>query len=247
VKPYYEEGNITLYHGDCLEVLSVLDESVDIVFTSPPYNLLNSPGGGMSAKDNGKWKSNGPTGTDGYAEYRDDLPMDEYEEWQRSVLTAVWERTTGAIYYNHKPRPRHGEMWLPLVLNPGLPLRQIVIWTRPGGINFNASHYVTSSEWIMIFARPDWKLKDQAASGATDTWYVPPENSDHPAPFPKGLPARAIETAAPSSILDPFSGSGTTLRAAKDAGIRGIGIELSERYCEMAANRLAQGSLFAGV
>ena len=58
-------------------------------------------------------------------------------------------------------------------------------------------------------------------------------------------PARAIETTPPGLVCDPFMGSGTTLRAAKDAGVPAIGIDTSERYCEMAVERLAQGSLFA--
>jgi DNA modification methylase len=66
----------------------------------------------------------------------------------------------------------------------------------------------------------------------------------HPAPFPVRLPAKAIETVAPHTVLDPFAGSGTTLVAAKQAGVMAIGIEKSEQYCEIAARRLAQGSLF---
>lgn len=63
----------------------------------------------------------------GYADHDDKMPMDEYEEWQRACLSAMWERCSGAIFYNHKPRPL-GELWLPLRLNPELPLRQIITW-----------------------------------------------------------------------------------------------------------------------
>jgi len=243
--PYYDEDGITIYHGDCLDVVANLDETVEMTFTSPPYNLGTGPGGGTGKKNNTKWeRAYNPDGIGyGYADYGDNMPMDEYEERQRDVLSAVWERTTGAIFYNHKPRPWKGEIWLPLRLNPNLPLRQIIIWTRAGGINFNVGHYVNMHEWIMVMARSDWKLKNQAASGVGDVWYVPQENgSEHPAPFPLSLPARAIESVAPTSILDPFMGSGTTMRAAKDARIRGIGIEKSEKYCELAARRLSQGA-----
>jgi site-specific DNA-methyltransferase (adenine-specific) len=89
-------------------------------------------------------------------------------------------------------------------------------------------------------------LRDRHACEVSDIWRIQPEMAtDHPAPFPVGLPARAIETAAPTSVVDPFAGSGSTLRAAKDAGVRAVGIEKSERYCEMAVRRLAQGALFA--
>lgn len=250
IKPYYDEDGITIYHGDCMEVLPSLG-MFEMVFTSPPYNLGVSPGGGfghytddagMRARGGGgKW-TGGKLAT-GYQDHGDEMPMDEYESWQRSVLTELWDHTKGAIFYNHKPRPAKGEIWLPLRLNPGLPLRQVIIWKRAGGINFAPTHYVPIHEWIMVLARTEWRLRDKGASGVGDVWEVPQEsNTEHPAPFPKSLPARAIETAAPSSVLDPFMGSGTTLRAAKDAGVPSVGIELSERYCEIAATRLAQGS-----
>jgi hypothetical protein len=124
---------------------------------------------------------------------------------------------------------------------PNLPLRQIIIWARAGGVNFAPTHYVPTHEWIMIYAKDAWRLKSKAASGVSDVWRIPQDSDNpHPAPFPIGLPARAIETTAPRLVLDPFAGSGTTLRAAKSAGVRSIGIEISEAYCEMAAKRLSQ-------
>jgi len=140
------------------------------------------------------------------------------------------------------------ELWLPLALNPGLPLRQIIVWSRAGGMNYAPTHYVPTHEWIMVLAKPAFRLKSKAASGLGDVWRIPQvANPDHPAPFPISLPAAAIETTAPSLVADPFSGSGTTLRAAKDAGVRAIGVELDERYCEIAARRLAQDTLFGEV
>lgn len=239
--PYYDEGGITIYHGDCREVLPTLGH-FDLAFTSPPYNLNcpTKPGGGFSAPkgESGKWS--GGVLAAGYENYGDDMPMDEYDDWQRSILAMLWEHVD-AIFYNHKPRPWHGEILLPLRLNPGLPLRQVIIWARAGGLNFSPSHYVPTCEWLMLFARAQWRLKSKEASGLGDVWRVPQElNSEHPAPFPIGLPARAIESVAPSSVIDPFMGSGTTLRAAKDADVRAVGIEQSERYCEIAARRLGQ-------
>ncbi len=139
-----------------------------------------------------------------------------------------------------------GRCWLPLELNPDLPLRQIVIWARAGGMNFNPTAYVPTHEWLMVFAKPAFRLRDKGASGVGDVWRVPQEaNKLHPAPFPITLPARAIETTGAKAILDPFAGIGTTLRAAKDAGCHAVGIELNERYCEIAAKRLQQGVLFS--
>ena len=177
------------------------------------------------------------------------MPYDDYRDWQRDVLRSCWATLsdTGAIYYNHKPRVQASALWLPLDLNPDLPLRQIIIWARAGGLNYAPTHYVPTHEWICVFAKPAFRLKSKGASGLGDVWRIPQvSNPDHPAPFPIGLPAAAIETTGPSLVLDPFAGIGTTLRAAMDAGVRSIGIEKSERYCEIAARRLSQGVLDFG-
>jgi hypothetical protein len=78
----------------------------------------------------------------------------------------------------------------------------------------------------------------EGAAGLGDVWRMHQAPSRHPAPFPVDLPARAIETTSPKLVLDPYAGSGTTLLAARSAGVRSIGIEMSPRYCQMAAERL---------
>lgn len=246
VVPYYDDGGIQIFHGDCLEILPQLDP-VDLIITSPPYNLGWSNGfghwkNGNSRGGGGRWRGVGPGGIS-YGQHDDAMPPAEYEAWQRRALTACWDRITdvGAIFYNHRPRVQADGLWLPLALNPGLPLRQIIIWVRSGAFNLTPVAYAPAHEWIMVFAKPAFRLRDKAASGIRDVWHMAAEtNSSHPAPFPMGLPARAIETTAARTVLDPFMGSGTTLRAAKDAGIRAIGIELEERWCEYAARRLGQ-------
>lgn len=250
--PYYVDDFVTLYHGDCLDLLPSI-AGVDLVVTSPPYNLKVMPWpplghwvDGQAKGGGGKWSGSDGRGGIEYEDHDDAMPWAEYVDWQRNVLSACWDSLSehGAIYYNHKPRPAGEKVWLPLELNPGLPLRQVVIWARAGGINFAPTHYVPTCEWVMVFAKSGFRLRDKSASGVGDVWRIVQEaNTQHPAPFPLGLPARAIETTKPSLVLDPFAGSGTTLRAAKDAGIPSIGIEKSERYCEIVAKRLAQDVL----
>lgn len=254
--PYYDEDGIRIYVGDCLDVMGRLDERFDLVFTSPPYNLGTTTGGGFGhyAADaklgapgvgrrggGGKWT--GGDLADGYNDHDDAMPMPEYEAWQRSCLAAMWHRLTpnGAIFYNHKPRPQR-TLWHPRCLVPeGLPVRQEIVWRRAGGINFAPTHYLPTYEVIIVIATEAWRLKSKGASGVGDVWEVPQEsNNPHPAPFPVALPARAIETCAPASVLDPFCGSGSTLVAAKQAGVRGVGIEKSEPYAEMAVDRLGK-------
>ena len=253
MKPYYEQSGVTIYHGDCRDVLpSLTAGSFDLVFTSPPYNLGAGTGErfghfradaplGQRGGRTGKWDMGALA--DGYGDYDDAMPPAEYEAWQRQTLTACWSllSDTGAIFYNHKPRVQGGELWTPLALNPGLPLRQIVIWARAGGINFSPSFFCPTHEWILVFAKPAFRLRTKAASGVGDVWTISQEsNPDHPAPFPELLPRHALETTPTRSVLDPFMGIGTTLFAAKRLQRQATGIERNERYCEIAAKRLAQ-------
>lgn len=158
MKPYYEHAGITIYHGDCREVLASLDEAFDLVFTSPPYNLGVTTGGGFPTghyapdapmrKRGGQGKWPGAAIADGYGVHDDAMPPVEYEAWQHDVLYDCWGHLTdaGAIFYNHKPRVQGGELWTPLAMNPGLPVRQIIVWARAGGINFSPSFYVPTHE-----------------------------------------------------------------------------------------------------
>jgi site-specific DNA-methyltransferase (adenine-specific) len=257
MKPYYQHESVILYHGDCREVLPTLQPaSFDIVVTSPPYNLGVTTGGGFPMghyrdtatmeKRGGKGKWASAAIAKGYGDYNDAMPQAEYAAWQRDTLLTLWRLITdkGAIFYNHKPRVQGGELWTPLSLNPGLPVRQIVIWKRAGGVNFSPAFYVPTHEWIVVFAKPAFRLKNKGASGAGDVWDIAQEShTPHPAPFPEAIPLRAIETTGAKLVLDPFAGWGTTLVAAKRLGAAAMGIERDERFCEMAAKRLSQGAL----
>jgi site-specific DNA-methyltransferase (adenine-specific) len=255
-KEILAEG-VELYQGDCLEVLPAVG-MVDMVFTSPPYNLGNTSGGGFpkekighyspeagmrSRGGQGKWMRAGSAGglADGYGLHDDNMPHDQYVAWQKSILSACWSKLNdgGAIFYNHKPRVLNGLLVTPFDYNPGLPVRQVVIWARAGGINFSPAFYVPTHEWVMVMAKKDFRLRDKAASGAGDVWYIPQEsNPDHPAPFPLALPANAISTTNAQTILDPFCGSGTTGIAAVKAGRRFIGIELEPKFFDLSRRRI---------
>lgn len=253
--PYYEEPGITIYQADCREILPELC-GIDLILTSPPYNKgVNSDGRELGPdervghyKKNGRMNERGGHGlwmrnalSAGYGEHDDALPWAKYCEQQRDVLKQCWHvlSETGAIYYNHKPRVFNLDLWTPMELNPGLPLRQIVIWARNSGFNFSPTYYTPTHEWILIFAKSGFRLVE--GTDRPDVWHIPPElNTPHPAPFPLRLAKRAIETSGARMILDPYMGSGTTLRAAKDLGRTAIGIDINEAYCEIAAQRMAQ-------
>ncbi len=241
--PYFESDGITIYHGDCEEVLPTL-EPLDLVVTSPPYNMGLVPGGNGRGMYRPGASNKAGRFREGYSSADDDAQeQGVYDGWQRRVLAALWPLVNMGIFYNHRPRVEHGVVRLPLSLDfGGIPLRQIIIWDRGTGIDVNLRHFCTRQEWILLFAKPEFKLLDHAASGMGDVWRLGIERNKngHPAPFPISLPSRAIAASGASSVLDPFAGCGTTLRAAKDAGIKAIGIEKSEKYCEIAAKSLSQ-------
>jgi site-specific DNA-methyltransferase (adenine-specific) len=235
-EPYYSDEFVTLYHGRCEDVLPSLSD-VGLVLTSPPYNLN---GDGWQSGGAGKeWAAL----AEGYAEHGDAMPHAEYAEWQRRVLRSCWATLTddGAIFYNHKPIARGDTVRLPLDLIPDLPLRQLIVWDRGSGFCRNLTHFVPSHEWVMVLAKPAFRINTRSVD---DVWRIPFETgAEHPAPFPLALAKRAIGSTDAQVVVDPFAGSGTTLVAAKSLGRKAIGIELTERYCEIAAKRLAQGVL----
>ena len=225
--------------GDCLDVMrQIPDGSIDLVVTSPPYNLKNSTGNGMKDGRGGKW-SNAAL-INGYAGYDDNMPYDEYIEWQRKCLTEMFRiiPDDGAIFYNHKWRVQAGLLQDRKEIVAGFPVRQIVIWQRAGGINFNAGYFLPTYEVIYIIAKPEFKLAPKA-NAFGDIWEFPQEmKNSHPAPFPVSLIDRIVKSTNAKTVLDPFMGSGTSAIAARKNKRNYIGIELSKEYIEMAEKRI---------
>ena len=133
----------TIQCCDCLEGMRKLpDKCVDLVVTSPPYNLKNSTGNGMKDGRGGKW-SNAAL-INGYATYDDNMPYDEYCKWQKECLTEMYRliKDDGAIFYNHKWRVQGGLIQDRHEIVQDFPVRQIIIWKRKGGINFNPGYFL---------------------------------------------------------------------------------------------------------
>lgn len=227
--------------SDSIEALKELpDESIDLAITSPPYNLKNSTGNGMKDGRGGKW-SNAAL-LKGYATYGDNMPHDEYATWQRNLITEVLRvlKNDGAFFYNHKWRVQAGLIQNRQDIVGGFPVRQILIWQRAGGINFNPGYFLPTYEVIYMITKPAFKLAPKA-NAFGDIWNFPQEmNNKHPAPFPVALIDRIIKSTPEKAkiVLDPFMGSGTTALAAKKAGRDFIGIEISKEYCELARQRI---------
>lgn len=238
---------IDIVEGDCLDVMRAMpDGCVDTTVTSPPYNLQNSLRNDGKKANNfhgpgRKWKNCAIA--EGYKDFNDCMPHADYVEWQRACLTEMWRLTSddGVIFYNHKPRIQMGQVQLPTQFVPEhIPVRQIIIWNRMNGFNFQSTFFCPRHEYIMVMAKPGFRLTPKA-NGHGDVWsfnYAVKGDNTHPAPFPLELPLRCIESSPGQMVFDPFCGSGTTAVAAKQAGKDFIGIELSTEYCDIAKARV---------
>ena len=218
MKPYYDDGLITIFHGDCRDILPNLN-SVDLVVTDPPYNV---------GKD--------------YGTASDSLSGEEYESFMRTTVNHI--RKLSATHAWVAPRYKMAMWW---ALLPDA--HEIVIPMRAG----NAIRQGWSSKYstLLIVGTPDSLHPDDLWENIRhrgEGYYFNEETFGHPGYTPYPIIAKTIATMAgpSSSVLDPFMGTGTTLRAAKDMNHRAIGIEIDERYCEIAVKRLAQEVLPVG-
>ncbi len=219
------------------------DECLDLVVTSPPYNLKNSTGNGMKDGRGGKWA--GAALVNGYSHYDDNMPHDEYAIWQRNCLNEMLRliKNDGAIFYNHKWRVQAGLLQDRQDIVSGLPVRQIIIWRRKGGLNFNPGYFLPTYEVIYMIVKPDFKLTPKA-NACGDVWEFTQEmKNEHPAPFPVALIERIISSTNAKLILDPFSGSGTTAVVSMGLKRNYIGIELSPDYCKLSEERLSRNAI----
>ncbi len=225
--------------GDAVEVMGKIPAgAVDLVITSPPYNIKNSTGNGLKDGRGGKWANAGLQ--KGYANYDDCMPHEKYVKWQRESLEKMMRLIpdTGAIFYNHKWRVQDGILQDRQDIVSGFPVRQIIVWKRKGGFNFNLGYFLPTYEVIYVIAKPKFKLVPKA-NAYGDVWEFTQEmKNDHPAAFPVSLIDRIVSSTNAKIILDPFMGSGTTAVSAINFKRNYIGIDISPEYCETARERI---------
>jgi len=219
--PYYQDDHCTIYHGDCRDVMPTIE--ADVMVTDPPY--------GMAYRSNQRKAG------------RLDAVIGDQDTGTRDAIVALWGAERPALVFGRwsVDAPR-GE-------------RQRLIWWKEvtPGMGDLSIPWGPAHEDIHLLGR-GWSLIDGIkrqgsvipTKGGTGGVYGDENKTGHPTPKPIGLMQHLIERCPPGVILDPFMGSGTTLRAAKDLGRKAIGIEIDERYCEVAAKRLGQEVLDFG-
>lgn len=232
--PYYQDGAVTIYLGDALELLAESNFKLDAVITDPPY----ASGASLVARRN-KRASVTPESVEARPIIAmDDMGLMGYDwltrRWFLSVRRQVLPGGHLACFTDWRMAPT--VQTLPEA--GGWRLTNLLVWDKgyPGlGSGFRAQH-----EMVVVASRgePRWHSYDYGnvlqATRLTDT--------DHPHEKPLSLLKSILSTCTPVGglVLDPFMGSGTTLRAAKELGRKAIGIEVDEAYCEIAANRMRQ-------
>jgi len=229
VKPYYQDSHCTIYHGDCREILPQL-EPVDLVLTDPPYDF-ESKGGGFY----GNWHGAGHEART-YINNLDSLKCCSFDpEDVLKMLPAQY----GYFCCNKSLVSKY----INFAENNNL-LFDIHVLHKSNPIPAKNSHFLHDIEYI-VMVRPSGSFFNPNSSHSNySKVYSSSCRSDnyHPAQKPIGLMKKYIEVSCPISgtVLDPFMGSGTTLRAAKDLERKAIGIEIEEKYCEIAVERLRQ-------
>ena len=229
-----------LLHGDCLDVMARLPDScLRAVVTSPLYNLRNNSGNGMRDGRGGKWEQ--AALLQGYATHTDAMPHSAYVGWQRRYLAEMIQllQPDGAIFYNHKWRVQKGLLQDRKDIVAEFPVRQVIIWHRSGGINFNLGYFPPNYEVIYLITKKDFNLAPKA-NALGSVWRISQKTGNrHPASFPPDLVRNCLTAVDQGPVLDPFIGSGTTAVVAEERGLDWVGIDVSASYLDMAAQRIA--------
>jgi len=259
--PFYDDGQVTLYCAD-LRAVDLPAASAAAVVTSPPYNVGIDYDSTPDALD---WLVYGRLACEA-ADLMARVLVDGGRAWVNTAVSVPTEPDEAVRARGCKCRVMLAQRWAGTLADVGIvPVDQVAwcsargagtawgSWESPAAPNLRGDW-----ESILVAAKGAWERGAPAgledwhdtvggwASLCSTVWQIPPAARDgHPAPFPVELARRCVRlsTWPGEVVLDPFAGSGTTLLAARQLGRRAVGIEASERYCELAARRLAQRSL----
>ena len=258
MKPYYQDSAVTIYHGDCRDIIPLLP-AVEMICCSPPYGKIRDYNGCRPL------------------EMRSVIGL--FPRALQDGGVVMWNVADQVVDGQESGESFRNALDAKAV---GLRLHDTMIYCKKGVTYPDSNRYLPSFEYMFIFSKGapahfngikdrknEWvggtihgnqRESDDSMSptksrngaiipeyGLRQNWRIlkpaaTEESLDHPARMPIGMALGHIETwsVAGETVLDPFMGSGTTLRAAKDLGRKAIGIEFEERYCEIAARRMGQ-------
>lgn len=256
-KLFYDDKNIQLWNGDARKMDFIPDKTVHVIITSPPYNV---------AYDYGKdW--NDVLSPDDYFEFTKQWIKECYRVLVKggrlivNVPAALTQSAGSKIAFVAM------DIWNIAVKEIGFLPRDWIIWSKIGNLDSVTSwgSWMSPSspfcrdacEFIIVFSKEQFKLesknketditKDEFMTLSRNIWrMVPAQRKLHPAPFPLEFPLRAIKffSFVGDTILDPFVGSGTTVLACKLLKRKGIGVDISSKFLEVAKQRVSQQLLF---
>lgn len=250
-KIHFQNENFTLIHDDVLTTTRVNADSVDLVVTSPPYNVDIQ-----------------------YNSHKDDVSYADYLEFSRKWMSRCfeWLKDDGRFCLNVPlDKNKGGQQSVGADLTTiakeiGFHYHSTIIWNE-GNISrrtawgswksASAPYVIAPVELIVVLYKKNWKKtsgskisdieRNEFMDWTNGLWVFNGESKKrigHPAPFPIELPRRCVKlfSYVDDLVLDPFSGSGTTLIAAVTNNRKGIGIDVDRKYCELARKRILENT-----
>jgi len=237
-----------IYHEDCLSTLKKMkDDSVDLVITSPPYNMnLRIRKGEYCSRQIVKEISTK------YTEFDDNLPIDEYSKLHTEVLKELL-RVSELIFYNIQIVTGSKRSIFKMIGEFSEHLKDIIVWDK-GNAQPSIQKQVLNrrTELILVFDKDypvsrQYRKRGKFKRGTLDDiWEIKRERSrggeNHGAVFPQALVAKILENFSQKGdvIYDPFMGTGTTAVVAKRLNRKFIGSEISQKYIKIANQRLKE-------
>lgn len=232
---------IDLRLGDCLEVMKTIpDESVDLVVTSPPYNM-----GGVSLG----YQPLSTVGQKHYGEYQDKMSNQEYIDWCISVIKECL-RVSRYVFWNVQFVRSTRDMIFTLQETLKDNLKDIFIWQKQAVANITAKDGGLAKGWEYVFMLGQdnlttFKYNNFPKNGYVpniQTWYKKETFKEHHATFTREMAYYFVNyfTKEGDTVLDPFIGTGTTAVACKELKRKCIGIEIDSKYFEIAQRRINQ-------
>lgn len=248
--PFFREGNLTIYKDDILKIDKIPTGSVDLIITSPPYNVdihYNSNNDNLSYEEylefTAKWIKKCFDLAKNEGRFLLNIPLDKNKGGQKSVGADITKIAKDAGWKYHST----------IIWNEGNISRR----TAWGSfMSASAPYVIAPVELILVLYKESWKktgesrendiTKKEFMDWTNGVWTFPGQNKKgaggHPAPFPIELPRRCIKLFSfiGDTVMDPFLGSGSTMIAAHVHKRKCIGIDIDERYCNIAIERLNQ-------